>query len=295
MITEFDKNDQEWVRVVRKVDGKGVYMRIPLEQYEREQEAIRVAEKKRAADEEAGKERRAAEAEQQRRAAIMAAIPPLDAMLIVARRGCKEIVPKLRQVLDEHPELVSHYGSLTLQVQENWLQLIAGKDLLLAEAMRRHLDTMRGELAGPNPSPLDKLLVDRIIATHIELLYFTAMEATDPTGENMRAARYRMDRKDQANRHFLAAVKMLATVRNLVARTNVIQIELLHAPIAHSPVSPVVPSANGEQPNRYNGHTNGAKNRFNIEATELANGVNKVNGRNRVSDILTPAGAGVDG
>ena len=294
MITEYD-HGREWVRVFREVDGKTVYTRIPLEQYEREQEEIRVAEKQRAAEEEAEKERQAAEAEQQRRAGIMAAIPPIDAMLIAARRGCIEIVPKLRQVLDEHPELVSHYGSLTLQVQENWLQLIAGKDLLLAETTRRHLDAMRSELAGPKPSPLDKLLVDRILATYVQVLYFEAMETTDPTAENMRVARYRMDRRDQAHRQFLSAVKMLATVRNLVARTNVIQIELLHPPMVHSPASPIVPSANGEQPNRYNGHTNGTANRFNIEATEPVNGANRINGRNRVSNILTPAGAGVDG
>ena len=98
MITEIDENDREWVRACRKVNGKTVYMRIPLEQYEREQEAIRVAEKKRAAEERAEKERRAAEAEQQRRAAIMAAIPPLDAMLIAARRGFKGILAQAAEV-----------------------------------------------------------------------------------------------------------------------------------------------------------------------------------------------------
>ncbi len=295
MITEIDKNDREWVRTYRKVNGKNLYVRIPLEEYELEQEAIRVAEKERAADEEAEKERHAAEAEQQRRAAIMAAIPPLDAMLIAARRGCKEILPKLRQTLNDHPELWQHFGNLALHTQENWLQLIAGKNLYLAESLQLHLDAMRSELAGPKPSPLDRLLVDRILACHVQVLYFDAMETTDPTAENMRVARYRMDRRDQAHRQFLSAVRMLATVRNLVARTNTIQIELLHPPMVHPSVSPVVPSTNGEQPNRFNGHANGAKNRFNIEAMELVNGASKFNGRSRVSDILTPAGAGADG
>ena len=289
MIVESDGNGREWVRVFREVDGKTVYTRILLEQYEREQEAIRVAEKKRAAEEEAERERRAAEEEQARRAAKLAALTPLDAMLIAARRGCKEILPKLRQTLKEHPELWQHFGNLALQTQESWLQLVSGRDLLLAEAMRRHLDAMRNELAGPKPSPLDKLLVDRILACHTQLLYFEAMETTDPTAEYMRVARYRMDRRDQAHRQFLSAVKMLATVRNLVARTNVIQIELLHPPMAPSPASPVVPSTNGEQPQMHSRHVNGVTNRFNIDATEL------VNGRNRVSEMLTPAGAGVDG
>ena len=147
-------------------------------------------------------------------------ITSLEATIILARKGNKKVLPMLRRALDEHPELVIHYGSLTLQVQENWLQLVAGKDLLLAETMRRHLDAMRKELAGANPSLLDRLLVDRILACHVEVLYFGAMETTDPTAANTRVARYRMDRGAQAHKQFLSAVKMLATVRNLVARTQ---------------------------------------------------------------------------
>ena len=276
MVIEQDENDREWVHTYRRVDGKNVFVRIPLEQYEREKEAIRVAKEKQIAEEEAEKERQAAEAERQRRAAKLATLTPFDAMLIAARRGCKEILPKLRQFLDEHSELVIHYGSLTMQVQENWLQLIAGKDLLLSETMRRHLNAMRKELAGANPSPLDRLLVDRIIATHIELLYFTAMEATDPTAENMRVARYRMDRGAQAHRQFLSAVKMLATVRNLVARTNVIQIELLHPPMVQAPVTPIMPS------------TNGTKKASRAEPAPSFNGVNRLNGR--LAGVLEPMG-----
>ena len=142
--------------------------------------------------------------------------------------------------------------------------------------MRRHLDAMRGELAGPKPSPLDKLLVDRILATHVQLLYFEAMETSDPTAENMRVARYRMERQDQAHRQFLSSVKMLATVRNLVARTQTIQVQLVNPPMTHSAVAPIVGGVvNGEQPvadstratrfngvNRIVGKLNGHQERF---------------------------------
>ena len=180
------ENGQDLVVTWKMIDGKNVKMLVPLAQYEREQEAIHMAKEKRAVEEKAAKERQAAEKEQQRRAAKLTAIPPLEAILILARRGQKAILPQLRQVLNEHPELVSHYGSLTLQVQESWLQLIAGKNLLLVETMRRHLDEMRMELAGPNLSPLDCLLVERIVATHVQSLYFEGMETTDPTAENTR-------------------------------------------------------------------------------------------------------------
>lgn len=216
---------------------------------------------------------------------------PLEANIILARRGNKKVLPRLRRALDEHPELVTHYGCLTLQVQENWLQLVAGKDLLLAESMRRHLDARRKELAGANPSPLDRLLVDRILACHIEVLYFEAMETTDPTVENMRVARYRMDRGAQAHKQFLSAVKMLATVRNLVARTNVIQVELLHPPMIQAPVTPIMPGTNGKHPSMRNGHANGAKKTPRAEGAASFNGVSTFNG-SRMAGVLEPVGVG---
>jgi hypothetical protein len=291
MITEIDDNDQEWVRTYRKVNGKTVCVRIPLEECEREQEAIRMAKEQQAAEEKAEQERQAAKAEQERRAAKLAALTPLQATIILARRGNQKVLPILRQTLKEHPELVSHYGSLSLQVQENWLHLVAGKNLLLAESLRLHLDAMRSELAGPQPSPLDKLLVDRILACHVQVLYFDAMETTDPTAENMRVARYRMDRRDQAHRQFLSAVRMLATVRNLVARTNVIQIELLHPPMVRSPVAPISKGANGEEPMVRAQTMQAEKSPLNGAAWPI-NRINGVNGHyNRFADVLEPATA----
>ena len=54
-----------------------------------------------------------------------------------------------------------------------------------------------------------------------------------------------MDRREKPTGSSLSAVKTLATVRNLVARTNVIQIELLHPPTIQAPVTPIMPGANG--------------------------------------------------
>jgi len=213
---------------------------------------------------------------------------PLEATITLARRGIKKVLPILRRALDEHPELWEHVGNLALQTQENWLRLVAGKDLLLAEAMRRHLDAMRSELAGTKPSPLDRLLIDRILATNVQAMYFDAMETTDPTAENMRVARYRMDRREQAHKQFLSAVKMLATVRNLVARTNVIQVELIHKPPTPSPI---MAGANGSM---YQGKASGAQRASHTEPATSFNGVNRF-GAGRRAGITETMGASVDG
>ncbi len=105
-----------------------------------------------------------------------------------------------------------------------------------------------------------------------------------------------MDRRDQAHRQFLSAVKTLATVRNLVARTQTIQIELLNPPMAYTPAAPIMPMVGGEQSNTHSGYANGAKNRFGAEAMPPVNGVGgRINGHNCVSEVLVAAGAGTDG
>jgi hypothetical protein len=124
---------------------------------------------------------------------------------------------------------------LNLQAQESWLTLIAGKDLLLAESTRRYLDARRSELAGANPSPLERLLADRVLACEVQLLYFDAHEGQNPGGQNSKLDEYRMKRHDQASRQLFAAAKTLATVRQLMSRTVVFSV------VQQQPPAPSVP------------------------------------------------------
>ena len=216
-------------------------------------------------------------------------ISPLQATILLAQRGRKEILPKLREALDNSPELWRHFGSLTLQAQASWIHLIAGKDLYLAEALRCHLDSMREDLAGPNASSLERLMVDRILACHVQVLYFEAHEAQNPGGRNPKLDQYLLTRQDQAHRQFLSAVKTLATVRQLAART--IQVELIHTPVGQACTKPIIASpANGDQPGMDNVQTTEPK-------KMPVNGVNRINGmgmnghQNRFGSVLEPATA----
>lgn len=211
------------------------------------------------------------------------AVTPLEATLILARRGRKEILPKLRKLLAENPELWKQVGNLALQSQESWLQLISGQNLYLGEALRRHLDEMRSDLSGPKASPLERILVDRILATHVQVLYFETMEAQIP-GENRRLAQYRLQRQDQAHRQFLSAVKTLATVRNLMAKT--IQVELVQRVPVAQPLKPLIAEANGEQP---------LVPRRKTGACATIASTNRVNGCNRLRHLLDPVGTDTNG
>ena len=62
------EDGREWVVTPQRVNGKTLAARVPLEEFNREQEASRMAKEKRAVDKKAEEERQAAEAEQKRRA-----------------------------------------------------------------------------------------------------------------------------------------------------------------------------------------------------------------------------------
>src|SRR5262249_35937504 len=93
----------------------------------------------------------------------------LESLVQRAQQGDEGALPELRQVLDAHPEFWQRCGDLALQAQAAWLQLICGKDLLPRESLQRKLDQLKADLAGTDPSPLERLLVERASATWLQL------------------------------------------------------------------------------------------------------------------------------
>ena len=174
-----------------------------------------------------------------------------------------------------------------MQVQEHWIQLVAGTDLYFSEALRRNLDAMRNELAGPRGTPLERLLIDRILAVYVQTLYLEAQEAQTRESGNVRLARFEMERQNQAHRQLLASIKMLATVCQLTARTNTIQVQLLNPPMSQPTQSPIAPAVNSARSEM----CNGPKSRFNAHATTLASGINRLNSSRAVGalDPITAA------
>ena len=138
----------------------------------------------------------------------------LTRLLQRAEQGDRDVLPELRQALDGDPNLWRDYGDLALQAEAALIKLAAGTNLLLAESLQRKLHAMKNELAIESASPLERLLVERVTATWLQLSYFDAL-MTQPTGSEART-RMLLRQQDAANRRYLAAVKTLATVRKLL-------------------------------------------------------------------------------
>lgn len=74
---------------------------------------------------------------------------------------------------------------------------------------------MLAELAGPSPTPLERLLVERIVASwlqtyHYDILCAQAGNITIDQGD------YMQRRQDRAHKRYLSAIKSLAVVRRLL-------------------------------------------------------------------------------
>jgi hypothetical protein len=107
------------------------------------------------------------------------------------------------------------YGNLGRQSEAAWLQLIAGKNLMLHESTRRKAEQLRAELAGPAPSPLERLLVERVVACWLQVHYSDAAYAQlkGATPAQHTAA---LRRQNSAQQRYLQSMRALATVRRLL-------------------------------------------------------------------------------
>ena len=138
-------------------------------------------------------------------------------LLVRARAGDRAVLPELRRVLDADSSLWEQYGDLALQAQFGWIDLLAGDDLLLREAVMRKLKDMRGDLCGLNPSPLEVLLVERVLACYVQTAYADATYAGARGPESTAPLRQELlRRQESAQRRYLAAIRNLALVRKLL-------------------------------------------------------------------------------
>jgi hypothetical protein len=108
-------------------------------------------------------------------------------------------------------------GELAEEVVNSFTRTLAGQNVGFREAVLKKLENLRAELLGGNPTPLERLLVERVVACWLQVqdAELRAAQARDATFKQLDFYQRRMD---AANRRFLAAVKALALVRKLALR-----------------------------------------------------------------------------
>jgi hypothetical protein len=147
------------------------------------------------------------------------------ALLLRAQRGDEAALPAVREFLQQDEVAKSFGGIVAVRVQEALVGAMTGRNLLFREALLRKLQVLRRELAGPKPTALESLLVERVVACwlqvqHADTAYARLENATLAQGD------YYQRRQDRAHKRFLGAVKALALVRRMAVPALVQQINV---------------------------------------------------------------------
>lgn len=132
-----------------------------------------------------------------------------------AEAGDEAAAKEVRGTLAELPEIVEVLGgNLANEAEKRLVAAYAGKCLASREAVTQKLKNLRAELGAATASPLEQLLIGRIVATWLHLAFLEFKYAAGHPLELTLAAYYQRA-ISAANRRHLAAIKVLAEVRRL--------------------------------------------------------------------------------
>jgi hypothetical protein len=141
----------------------------------------------------------------------------LNELVKKAEKGNKKVMPEIRKILEETPELIWQFVNLARLAEGLFIDRMSrDKDLAAKEVMERQLAAMREEIAGENPSPLERLLAERVVATWLQIQLFESLYASS-LFKNMTLAQgnYYQKRLDLTYRRHLSAIRTLAQIRKL--------------------------------------------------------------------------------
>lgn len=148
---------------------------------------------------------------------VLAITSDLNSLVERARSGDSGALPELRRKLKSHPEIWMKLGNLAAHAQHSWIELCSGNDHAMAESLRLRLAAMRAELAGASPSPLERLLAERVVACWLQLHQADAAAAQCQT-VSVKQGEFLLKRQHSASRRYLQAIAALATVQKLLPK-----------------------------------------------------------------------------
>ena len=136
-----------------------------------------------------------------------------------ADQGDPEALTVTRELFDQVPALWQAAGDSAASARRAIVTRVAGQSPIVIEATERELAALQRELAGPDPSPLERLLAERITLCRLMLFDYEARYAKGLHELTFEQATFHQRRIDQAHRRYLSAIESLARVRRLLGPT----------------------------------------------------------------------------
>lgn len=142
-----------------------------------------------------------------------------------AEKGEADARALLRAKIEESGQWAGEIGDMAVRAENRILETYSRPggehDRLHEEIMRCRVQRLKEELAGPDPSPLERLLAERIALCWLQANHAAALEEiamSDPkmfTSATLELAGAVGKGHDRAHKRLLSAIKTLALVRKL--------------------------------------------------------------------------------
>jgi len=147
----------------------------------------------------------------------------LRALSEKAERGDREARKELRRAVRESaPEVIFRASDIGRRGQWALIKTVSANDPLTEETLVARLEQMRAEVAGPDPSPLEVLLTERICSLWllIEVLgWLVSAQLSAALSPEQRSPtsylKFIIGWQESANRRYLSSIRELARVRKL--------------------------------------------------------------------------------
>lgn len=136
------------------------------------------------------------------------------------RKGDKEAIPVMRRLLKSGDKADAKWfreswGNCSKELRDALVRMCTSdKDLIRQVAFRDQMRVMQEEIQGPNPTPLEKLLAERVVYSHFLVCHHERVYAKSGEISFVLANHYRRV-IDSAHKRLLQATLALAKVRRL--------------------------------------------------------------------------------
>jgi len=101
-------------------------------------------------------------------------IAEINTILTRAQQGVNSVLPELRKILDDNPEIWAEYGNVAVRARMAWIDMFAGKNHLVAASITRDCEAWLDELTSETPSSQERLLAERIVSCRLQVSHAEA-------------------------------------------------------------------------------------------------------------------------
>jgi hypothetical protein len=128
-----------------------------------------------------------------------------------ANKGEAAALIRLRQLLEQHPEITSKLGNLVQHAKETQLRRICNNEPLLGESIRLELDRLKEELLPPNAHATQVLAVERVLLNYVEIHMYDTLYP-DIASLGLQQAKVVAIAKNSAERRYAQSLRTLAAL-----------------------------------------------------------------------------------